>query len=501
MSTLSRRDALRGGAALAAFLPLAQACAPARTMEAGMADPDYVDGVRLAQMVATGETTALETVNAAIARTESVNPRLNALANETFAGARAAAEAGPEGVFSGVPSFFKDLYDQAGVPTLYGSRAFEGYVATRSADFVRAWQDAGIVSLGKTTTPEIGLMSGTEPLVTGPTRNPWNTDRTPGGSSGGAAALVAARVTPFAHATDGGGSIRIPASCCGLFGMKPSRQRLLDRGGADGPPEVDISVSHAVTLTVRDSVALFRVAERPRSAYAPLGAIKGPSSRRLRIAYAPDPATNTRLDPDVRPALDETATLCRDLGHEVIDLALPFDGETFARNFLLYWAAGAADFAVMASKQAGQPIGPDILEPLTLGLVDHYESNKDAFPDAVAYLKAFEARYEAMFEGFDVLLSPTLAKPPLPIGAQDPRREFDALLETITEFAAYTSPMNVAGAASMSVPLGWTPDGLPVGSMFSGRRGDDGMLFELAYELEEAKPWIGRRPPVRASAV
>jgi len=260
MSTLSRRDALRGGAALAAFLPLANACAPNRTMTAGMDDPDYVDGVRLAQMVTTGETSARETVNAAIARTEAVNPRLNALANETFAGARAAAEAGPDGVFAGVPSFYKDLYDQAGAPTLYGSRAFEGYVATRSADFVAAWQEAGIVSLGKTTTPEMGLMSGTEPLVTGPTRNPWNTDHTPGGSSGGAAALVAARATPFAHATDGGGSIRIPASCCGLFGMKPSRQRLLDRGGAGGPPEVDISVSHAVTLTVRDSVALFRVA-------------------------------------------------------------------------------------------------------------------------------------------------------------------------------------------------------------------------------------------------
>ena len=496
MKRMNRREWLAGSTALAAFLPLASACAPAQTFQASPASSDVMDGTRMAQLIANGDLTAGEAIEAAIARAETVEPQLNAIANKTYGKAREAAASTPDGAFGGVPSFTKDLSDRMGEPTLYGSRAFEGYLATKDDPHPAAWRAAGIVSLGKSTTPEMGLISSTEPLVTGPTRNPWDLSRMPGGSSGGAASLVAARVVPFADASDGGGSIRIPASCCGLFGLKPSARRL-------DPPlpgvPVEISVHHAVTLTVRDSVALFRATEGNGEGYAPLGAITGPSSRRLRIAFAPEPITpGAPLDGEVRTAVEDTAELCRELGHEVVDYRVPFDGAKFLDQFLMYWAAGAAEFAQDASDFSGKPIGPDIVEPWTLGLAAMFQVRQSEFPDIIAYLKAFEFEYAQMFDGFDVLLTPTLSQPPVPIGEQAPDRDFDAVMESVVNFAAYTAPMNVAGAASMSVPLGWTASGLPVGSMFSGRRGDDGLLFQLAYELEAARPWIEKVPPIRA---
>lgn len=497
MTGMTRRSALRGGAALAALLPMAGACAPSRTLEAGAGEPAFVDGVRMAELIANGEMSALEAVEGAIDRAEAVEPRINAIANETFEAARAEAILMPEGVLAGVPSFTKDLMDRIGEPTLFGSRAFRNYIAPEDAPLAAAWRAAGIISLGKSTTPEMGLISTTEPLVTGPTRNPWNLDHTTGGSSGGAAALVAARVVPFAHASDGGGSIRIPASCCGLFGMKPSRARLLPRS-PDDERGIDISVGHAVSLTVRDSEAVFRATQRLDGRYADLGRIGGPSERRLRIAFAPEPPAGTPLDPEVREALEQTARLCRRLGHEVVDYQVPFDGARFTDQFLLLWASGAAAFAEAASSFSGEPIGPDIVEPWTLGLAAMYEARKEEMPTVVSYLIGFEQAYNAMFDGFDVLLTPTLGRPADPIGFQDVTMDFDTLMDRVTSFAAYTAPMNVAGAASMSVPLGWSEAGLPIGSMFSGRAGDEEMLFALAYELEQARPWIERLPPVRA---
>lgn len=502
MNTQSRRAMLKAGGAFAAFAPFMSACAPTSvlgTAEASSAtETGFVDGVRMAELIATGEMTSVAAVEAAIARTEAVNPQINAIASETFANARADAEGGLSGPFAGVPSFTKDLLDRKDEPTLWGSRAFEGNIAAADAPFAKAWREAGIISLGKTTTPEMGLISSTEPLVTGATRNPWDTSRIPGGSSGGAAALVAARATPFAHASDGGGSIRIPASCCGLLGLKPSASRLRARGGAK--PAVDISVNHAVTLTVRDSAALFSIAEANDGTYPKLGAITEPGSRRLKIAYAPDPSSSdATLDAEVRSAMDSVAQLCIDLGHEIIDYTLPTDGNKFSDQFLMYWAAGAAQFAQDAAAFSGKPISPEIVEPWTLGLAQMYAARADELPDVVAYLQGFAAEYDAWFNDFDVMLMPTLARPPVPIGEQDPTGDFDAVMASVLGFAAYTAPMNVAGAASMSVPLAWTDGGLPVGAMFSGRKGDDGLLLELAYELEDARPWIDRLPPVVAT--
>jgi amidase len=389
----------------------------------------------------------------------------------------------------------KDLLDWEGTQTLWGSRAFVGNISSQDSPFATAWRKAGVVSLGKSTTPEMGLTSTTEPLVTGATRNPWDLSRMTGGSSGGAAALVAARVVPFAHASDGGGSIRIPASTCGVFGLKPSRGRLGARSAA--APPVDISVNHAVTISVQDSIELFCVAETNDGAYAPLGEISA-LNRPLKIGFAPDTISGTRVAAETTAALEDVAQLCRELGHEVRDFSVPLDGKEFTDKFLLYWAAGAAEFAGQASAFSGKPVGPDILEPWTLGLVSMFQSRQAEMPETIAYLQAFEAAYDEWFNDIDVLLTPVTGSPAVPIGEQAPDGDFDTVMESVLNFAAFTAPMNVAGAASMSVPLSWSSGNLPIGSMFSAKRGQDGLLFELAMQLEIARPWMSRTPPVSA---
>ena len=498
MLKLSRRAMLAGSAAAMALA----ACSRAPKEEVADAPaartvPTYADGTAMAAGIAAGETTALEQVEAAVARANAVEPRINAIVTETFEVARSDAAGLLSGAFAGVPSFIKDLIDWRGAPTLAGSRGLAGHRATEDNPFARKWRGAGIVSLGKSATPEAGLISSTEPLSNGPTRNPWDVSRFPGGSSGGAAALVAARVVPFAHASDGGGSIRIPASTCGVFGLKPSRDRLPYSELGNAPP-LQISVNHAVTISVRDSIALFRAAEANDGAYPPLGET-APLKRRLRIGFAPEPTTGTPLHPDTRAATEAAAQLCRDLGHTVIDFTMPIDGVKLTDAFLLYWAAGAGQFAQQVAAFSGKPIGPEIVEPWTLGLGGMAARRIGDLPAAIGYLLAFESVYHAMFGSLDVILSPVTGSPAVPIGDQAPDADYDTLMERVLGFASYTAPMNVAGAASMSVPLAWSPSGLPIGAMFSGRKGDDALLFELALELEAARPWADRKPPVSAT--
>jgi len=504
MTKLTRRGALLGGAAITALAacggkPSGQDGAGTPTdapqsVPPAMTDLDkgFVDGVGIAKLISDGEVNAVTVVDRAISKAKVINDDLNAIVVDTYQEAVDTAEAPVTGSISGLPSFVKDLHNWKGAQTLYGSRAFKGNIAAEDDAFINTWRKAGMISLGKSTTPEMGLTSCTEPLVTGPTRNPWNTDRIPGGSSGGAAALVAARVVPFAHASDGGGSIRIPATCCGLFGLKPSRGALV--GSAPDGGGTEISVNHAVTLTVRDSAALFGIAENPNG-YG-IGNVTEASTKRLKIAFMPDAVTSASVDAATRAALEGTAQLCRDLGHEVIDWSMPVDGDEFGDKFLLLWSAGAAQFAQQASQFSGKPPGPDILEPWTLGLAANFMSRMGEMDDTVAYLNDFPALYESWFSEFDVILSPTVSTVAPLIGSQAPDGDYDTVMENVLNFASFTSPMNVSGAASMSVPLHLSDDGLPVGSMFSAKKGEDGLLFALAYELEEALPWIGRVPPV-----
>ena len=504
MKQISRRGVLLGATAMATLAackqsPTAQAdVRPVAGTAPAAASSAWMDGTAMAAAIASGQTTSLEQVNAAIARAQSVNGQINAIASEIYDTARAEAGHTPAGPFQGVPTFIKDLHDWKGAQTYYGSRAFKGNIAESDGPLPAKWRAEGVVVLGKSTAPEMGLMASTEPLVTGETCNPWDTTRIVGGSSGGAAALVAARVVPFAHASDGGGSIRIPASTCGVFGLKPSRGQLPAHAG-EGPP-VDISVQHAVTISVRDSINLFRDTQTNDGTFSPLAASLQPLKRRLKIGFTTDAPAGTPVAPETKAALDDVAALCGKLGHEIVAYKPTYSGTEFVDKFLLYWAAGAADFAQQASAYSGKPVGPDIVEPWTLGLTQMFMRRREEMEETVKWLKGFEAVYNADLsnQGIDVLLTPVTGSPAVKLGEQAPTVAYDTLYERVITFAAFTAPMNVAGAASMSVPLSWSPSGLPIGSMFSGKRGDDQLLFELALELEAARPWADKLPGVVA---
>ena len=493
MQDLSRRGFLKLSGATAAYAGLAGPTAMAESPVGR--DLKWLDALGTKGLIDKGEITPLEAVNAAIDRAEAINPKINAFVTTRFEAAREAAARAGSGSLSGVPTAIKDLTNLAGSPTSYGSRAFLGYEPEDQSPYVDAWLDAGTIPLGKSTTPEMGLISSTEPLSSGATRNPFDLNRIPGGSSGGAAALVAAGVIPIAHASDGGGSIRIPASCCGLFGLKPSVGQLKSTGGT--PPPLPISVNHAVTRSVRDSVALFAATQDQSedAAFDPVPQGLSPLTRRLKIGYAPEPLSSAgRLDAGVRSAIDETARLCEALGHTVEPYSFDLDGDAFNDAFILYWAAGAAEFVRDASAFAGKPPSPDILEPWTLALADHFMKNQTAFGPALNTLMSAKARHDALLGDFDVILTPTLGQVAPAIGEQSPNVDFDTLMTRVTAFVGYTPLQNVAGAPAMSVPLSMSESGLPIGSHFSAKVGEDRLLFELALELEAAAPWHDRYP-------
>ena len=510
MTMISRRHALMGataGLALSACGVKGQASDTARPASAPALSPPgadelaRLDAIGTADLIRKGEVSSLEVVEAAIRRAAAVEPKLNGIVNDTFDLAMAQAKSPGAGPFAGVPTFVKDLSDITGQPTEFGSRAFKGYIAETQAPFADAFLASGLISLGKSTTPESGAISTTEPIAHGPTRNPWNPEHSCGGSSGGAAALTAARVVPMAWASDGGGSIRIPASCCGLFGLKPSRGRTLPtRLGA--PPQVDLSVVLSVSRSVRDTAALLDLVERKGddAAFTPVGNVTAPGKRRLTIGLSIDPLVDRPVDAEVRAAIEDVAKLCESLGHTVKPVRFDVDGKAFSDAFLLYWAAGSAEFAESAARFTGKPIGPDILEPWSLGLVQYYAERKDQLESAIRTLQSVEPMYESAMSDakIDVLLTPTLAAPPPAIGMQDPRVDFDILLERVLDYAPYTPLQNASGAAAMSVPLSWSAAGLPIGSHFAGRKGDEAMLLALAYELELARPWADRLPAVYA---
>lgn len=453
-----------------------------------------MDAVETAQRIKSGALSAAEAVGAAIARAERINPEIHAVVNASFDRAREQAKSQTVGVFGGVPTFRKDLNDLPGVPTEFGSRAFKGFVPKENPyPFFRSFDEMGFVYLGKSSTPEFGLTATTEPLSHPASRNPWNVGHSTGGSSGGAAALVAAGVVPVAHASDGGGSIRIPASCCGVFGLKVSRGRNPSAFDERGMPIV-LSVHGVVSRSVRDTAAFAAAMEMKGPGLPEIGLVTEPSSRRLKIGFFTAAPQGTPVDPRVAKATERAAKLCADLGHQVEQIAPPFDSSP-AEDFLLYWAAGAAKGVGDWEKAAKRRAGYAEFEPLTMGLVAHYEVNKDRIDAAVGRLAQFPAIYEAAFGAFDLILSPVLAAPPPPIGYLNPSLAYPVAIERLLTYAAFTGGVNLAGGAAMSVPLNWV-EGLPVGAHFMARRGAERTLLELAFELEAASQWGKKRPPV-----
>ncbi len=491
---ITRRRFLQGTAAslVTCALPF-----PARAARDEFA---ALDATAQAALVRSGQVTPLELVDAAIARIEALNPTINALVTPLFERAREQARGPlPDGPFRGVPYAIKDLSDYEGARTTFGSRLFANHVAEESNGIVQRALAAGLVIVGKTNTPEFGLTSTTESVLLGPARNPWSLDHHTGGSSGGAAAAVASGMLPFAQASDGGGSIRIPASVCGVFGLKPSRGRIY-RIGENLPGE--IAVRFAVSRSVRDSATLFAASERidAEAPFPPVGVVTGPGERRLKIAFSKTHLNGRAPHPEVAAALDQTAALCAELGHTVVEAAPPLDSEEFIENFSALWASVPAMLAsrawLIGLTQLRLVRARDVLEPWTLGLADRFRKAGDGALDrAIAYTQRFTRDYDRFFEDHDVLLTPVLPDPPVELGVLDPELPFDVAFDRVTDYVGYTPQHNVAGTPAMSVPLSFSAAGLPIGSQFATRRGGERTLLELAYELEQARPWAGRWAP------
>ena len=454
----------------------------------------YQDAVALGALVAKGEVTALELAEASIARIEAVNPKINAVTAKDYDRARARAKGVlPKGPLSGVPYLLKDIENYEGMNATMGSRMLATNLVQDTAPVPQKAIDAGMVVLGKTNTPEFGLLGTTEGLLLGACHNPWNLEHSTGGSSGGSAAAVAAGILPVANASDGGGSIRIPASCCGLFGLKPSRGRM-DIGPM--PLAADIAAVSSVSRTVRDAAMVQAVSEEKGKGapFAPDGFVSGPSKKRLKIAFNTLKADGTEPEADVKAATEAAAKLCADLGHEIVPVKNPVSGDEFINTFLTIWASSPADLVAMALSMNLKP--EEVLEPWTIGLAKLFNSKpKEALPQALAYFDKVERQIADFFGGYDAWLTPVLAAPAPKLGQQAPTVDFDTLYKRTTDYVAYTPVHNVAGTPAMSVPLGMSKSGLPIGAQFAAAKGHDAMLLALAYELEAAAPWIDRHPP------
>jgi amidase len=450
---------------------------------------DGWDAVETAERIRRREVSAREVMAAAIGRAEAAGT-LGAIVTETFEQAMDGCGAA-RGPLAGVPYLVKDLVRVKGVRTRWGTRAVGHVVPGRSDPIMRVLAATGMVSLGKSATPELGLTATTEPLGEPPCRNPWDPARSAGGSSGGAAALVAAGVVPIAHASDGGGSIRIPASSTGLVGLKPTRGRL-DMEGSNLLP-VNVAVHGVVTRSVRDTVAFFRAVERVTRPRRPIGEARAVPGRRLRILAFTDSPLGRRVDPEVQAAVHDAARLCASLGHEVRLSGCPF-GERVILDFLRYWSFLAWLYDRFGRLLVHRGMDRKQLEPWTRGLADWCHREQRPTWAAIARLRAFGRTYAGVMERADVLLSPTLAHPPPPLGHLATDVPFDEKRERLFDHCPFTPAINAAGAPAITLPLGRSAEGLPIGIQLAARVGDDRTLLELAGELEQAEPWPRTAP-------
>ncbi|ACG77614.1 6-aminohexanoate-cyclic-dimer hydrolase [Phenylobacterium zucineum HLK1] len=458
------------------------------------------DAVGLAELVARGEVSAGELLDAAVTRMAEVNPRINAVTLDLSDVARTAAPG--SGPLAGVPFLLKDLgATLAGTVTSGGSKLFADAAAEADSATTRLYKAAGLNIFGKTNTPEFGLWPVTESEHLGVCRNPWDLARTPGGSSGGAAAAVAAGIVPAAHASDGGGSIRTPAACCGLFGMKPSRGRVSFAPQGEG--WAGASVQHAVTRSVRDSAALLDAvcAPQPGDPYflpppeRPFLEAAGRDPGRLRIGFTTAALQSQALDPECAEAVRDAAKLCEDLGHAVEEVKVPGDFPAMQAAAGLVIAASVAANLDAEAERRGRPVGKGEVEGLTMATYRRGQGvTGSAYVQALATLHAFGRDVAALFETYDVLLLSTLGRPAIPIGWIFEDR--DQIADRLFSFMPNTQPFNNSGQPAMTVPLAWSGEGLPIGLQFVGRTGEEAMLFSLAGQLERARPWFDRVAPL-----
>ena len=457
----------------------------------------FLPAVEQARLVSGRDVSSVELVETYLERIERLDPALNSFVTvcgeEALAAARAADESAGDGPFHGVPIAVKDLTATAGILTTYSSRAFAENVPDFDTAVVRRIREAGFVIVGKTNTPEFGTTAFTESELNGATRNPWDPERTPGGSSGGAAAAVAAGLIPLAHGSDGGGSIRIPASCCGLFGLKPSRGRV---STAPFPSLEGLSTAGPISRSVADAAALLDVLagyepgdpwwtpppERPF--IDEVGADPG----RLRIAVTSLPTYDTPVDPECLEALESAATLIVDLGHDLVEATPPWAVPGLAEAFITVWQVSPTLY----------PGDTELFTPLNRGLVEAARTTSAAeHASAVFQVQTVARRVVEFWQDFDVVLTPTLALPPVPIGWQEAGTE-DAVAQLIrnVEFTPFTAIANMTGLPAISLPLHWSGDDLPIGAQAIGPPAGEALLLRLAAQVESALPWSARRPPM-----
>jgi len=474
-----------------------------------LADVLNLDATAQAELLRRRQISAVELAEAAIRRAETVNPALNAIVTPLYDEAtRAARGSLPEGAFSGVPFLVKDLVASVAGARKTDCAAFlRDNVAPADSELVLRYRRAGLNIIGLTNASEFGLLPTTEPALFGPTKNPWNLAHSPGGSSGGSAAAVAARVVPMAHANDWGGSIRIPASCCGLFGMKPTRARN-PLGPRFGDMLSGLVHEHAVTASVRDSAALLDhsagpeegdpyVAPRPERPFLEEVGRAGP---RLKIGFWTTPFGGGSVHEDCLRAARDAASLCEGLGHVVeeaeVVLEQPFDT---IRAFVTIYAAGTAAMMDDWATVTGRTPTEDDFEALTWALAElGRRGSGPEYLGAVATLQRTARGVARLMSRFDVLLSPTIAEPPALLGAfKAPEGNPLAGFMRAAGYVAFLTIANITGQPSMSVPLFWNDASLPIGVMFTGRFGDESTLFRLAAELEQARPWAKKVPPLQ----
>lgn len=493
----------------------------------GFKEYDRYDGLGLADLVKKKKISPAELCEEAITRIEKLNPSLNAVIYQMFdIGRKTAKTKLPDGPFRGVPFLLKDLISPyAGVPFRSGSKAYSNYIPDYDGEMVRRFKNAGFVILGKTNTPEFGLMGVTEPELFGPTRNPWNREHTPGGSSGGSAAAVSSGMVPLASGGDGGGSIRIPASCCGLFGLKPTRGRN-PIGPVNGEGWQGAVVEHVITRTVRDSAAVLDWTQgmdngsrcvTPPPARPYMKEITAKPGK-LKIAFSVESPLGRHVHPECTAAVLKAAGLLKDLGHQVTEAEPKIDGMALARAyFAMYYGETAADIAKSAEALGRKPKRSDFEDTTwLLGLLGKVTSAEE-FVQAIRQWDLAARAMARFHERFDLYLTPTVASPPVRTGELQPRGadrigmlvinslnlagllKKTGLAEEIAlanlEKTPFTQIANFTGQPAMSVPLHWTPEGLPVGVQFIAPFGDEATLFRLAAQLERAEPWFDKRPP------
>jgi len=516
---MHRRDFLRGAGAAAltgsllgpsALAKSVRRDAPSSATATDLPLPEYEthDATGLAALVKDGTLSATDLLEAAAARLEARNESLNAVVFEWLDRARdRIASTSPEGPFAGVPFLLKNLgTPMADTPLTNGSRLFAGHRAASNGTIVQRLLRAGLVPFGRGNAPELGISATTEPLYHGPTHNPWDRSRTPGGSSGGAAAAVAGGIVPMAFASDGGGSARIPASCCGLVSLKPTRGRTPTSLGAA------LGQSLVVSRSVRDLAGALDVMSgpvpggpfRPAAPETPYTEMLDASTEGLRIAFTKaSPYAGRPLDPACKRAVDTAATLLDELGHEVVEAAPEYDFDRMAHAmFKVVMATGTAT-AVQAREEAlGRRARDEELEPYTRAMVEY--ANHLTAQDYARGLRAIDAearRFAALFADYDLYLTPTLGRKPLPIGKLTGTIENeDKYLDLLYGFMPFTMQYNASGRPAMSLPLHWTDEGLPIGVQLGAGHGQERMLFAVARQLETAKPWFDRRPPLVASS-